>query len=299
MAIGGRILTWWEGAWHAGNIPVIRAADHVAWLGTQVFDGARLFDGVMPDLNLHCARLIRSAHALGMQTAITGAEIETIVRDGVARYPAGAELYIRPMMWACDGSSGLIDLDPASTAFSICIEELAMPPIEGFSLTVAPFCRPRQDMALTEAKAGSLYPNNGRIMAWARARGFNNALSLDVDGHVAETASTNVFLVRDGRVSTPVPNGCFLNGLTRQRVIGLLRDDGVEVCEGRLTVADFETADEIFCTGNIAKVMPVSRFQNRELGIGPVTRKARQLYLEFAHETGGQATGGYNLAKAG
>jgi branched-chain amino acid aminotransferase len=289
MAIGGRILTWWEGAWHEGNLPVIRAADHVAWLGTQVFDGARMFDGVTPDLDLHCARLIRSARAMGMETAMTGPEVEGIVREGLRRYPGDAELYIRPMMWACDGSPGIIDLDPASTAFSICIEELPMPSIEGFSLTVAPYCRPRQDMALTEAKAGSLYPNNGRIMAHARARGFNNALSLDVDGFVAETASTNVFAVKDGVVFTPVPNGCFLNGLTRQRVIGLLRGDGVDVQEVQMRVADFEAADEIFCTGNIAKVMPVSRFETRELGIGPVTRRARALYLEFAHEQTSQA----------
>ena len=286
MAIGGRILTWWDGAWHEGNLPVIRAADHVAWLGTQVFDGARMFDGVTPDLDLHCARLIRSASAMGMETEISGNEVESIVREGLKRYPSQSELYIRPMMWARDGSPGIIDLDPASTAFSICIEELPMPSIEGFSLTVAPYCRPRQDMALTEAKAGSLYPNNGRIMAYARARGFNNALSLDVDGHVAETASTNVFAVKDAVVFTPAPNGCFLNGLTRQRVIGLLRADGVEVIETQMTIADFESADEIFCTGNIAKVMPVSRFETRELGIGPITERARSLYMDFALTAG-------------
>ncbi|MBE1282963.1 MAG: branched-chain amino acid aminotransferase [Rhodobacteraceae bacterium] len=289
MAIGKKILTFWDGAWHEGNLPVIRAADHVAWLGTQVFDGARMFDGVMPDLDLHCARLIRSATALGMETDLTGPEIEAIVRDGVKRYPAGAELYIRPMMWACDGSPGIIDLDPTSTTFSVCIEDLPMPAPGDFSLTVAPYCRPRQDMALTEAKAGSLYPNNGRIMAFARKRGFSNALSLDVDGYVAETASTNVFVVRDGVVFTPVPNGCFLNGLTRQRVIALLRADGVQVIETQMRVEDFEQADEVFCTGNIAKVMPVSRFQERVLGIGPVSARARVLYFDFARSGHQQA----------
>ena len=138
-------------------------------------------------------------------------------------------------------------------------------------------------MALTEAKAGSLYPNNGRIMAWARARGFSNALSCDIDGYVAETASTNVFMVRDGVVFTPVPNGCFLNGLTRQRVIALLRADGVEVVETQLRPEEFDTADEIFVTGNIAKVMPVSKFQDRKMGPGPVTRRARALYWAYAH----------------
>ncbi|MDX1780853.1 MAG: branched-chain amino acid aminotransferase, partial [Thalassovita sp.] len=260
MAIGnGEITTWFEGAWQDGNTPIIRAADHVAWLGSQVFDGARMFEGALPDLDLHCARLIRSAQALGMIPCTTGEEVAALVRERVKKFPTSAELYIRPMMWARDGGPGLIEIDPDSTAFAICIEEMAMPATEGFSLTVAPYRRPRQDMALTEAKAGSLYANNGRIMAYARQRGFSNALSLDIDGNVAETASTNVFLVRDGVVFTPIPTGCFLNGLTRQRVIGLLRADGIEVIEESLTVADFRDADEIFATGNIAKVMPVSR----------------------------------------
>ncbi|CUH67686.1 Branched-chain-amino-acid aminotransferase [Thalassovita gelatinovora] len=284
MAIGkGKITTWFEGKWQDGNTPIIGAADHVAWLGSQVFDGARSFEGVMPDLDLHCARLLRSAQALGMIPTISGEEIAALVRERVKKFPKGSELYIRPMMWSRDSGPGLIELDPDSTAFAICIEEMAMPSIEGFSLTVAPYRRPRQDMALTEAKAGSLYANNGRIMVYARQHGFSNALSLDIDGNVAETASTNVFLVRDGVVFTPAPTGCFLNGLTRQRVIGLLREDGIEVIETALTVEDFRAADEIFATGNIAKVMPVSRLDERELGIGPISLRARALYWDFAH----------------
>jgi branched-chain amino acid aminotransferase len=282
MAIGGKVVTWFEGAWHDSNIAVIRAADHVAWLGSQVFDGARRFDGMMPDLDLHCARLIRSAQAMGMTPCVTARQVEELAREGAAKFTNNETLYIRPMMWSCDGSAGLIDLDPDSTAFSLCIETLAMPSIDGFSLGVAPFTRPRHDMALTEAKAGSLYPNNGRIMAWARARGFSNALSCDIDGYVAETASTNVFMVRDGVVYTPEPNGCFLNGLTRQRVIGLLRGDGVTVVEAKLTPGDFEAADEIFVTGNIAKVMPVSKFQDRQMGKGPISMRARALYWDYA-----------------
>ena len=286
MAISnGKTLTYTNGTWQNGNVPIIGAADHVAWLGSQVFDGARKFDGVMPDLDLHCARLIRSAHALAMTPCTTGAALEAIIHDGVAHYPADASLYIRPMMWSRDSGPGLIEPDAASTAFAVCIEELPMPAPTGFSLTVAPYRRPRQDMALTEAKAGSLYPNNGRIMAYARTRGFSNALSLDIDGNVAETASTNVFLIRDGVVFTPAPTGCFLNGLTRQRVIGLLRADGVEVHETTLMVEDFHQADEIFATGNIAKVMPVSRFEDRTLGIGPISQRARDLYFDFAHST--------------
>jgi branched-chain amino acid aminotransferase len=186
------------------------------------------------------------------------------------------------MMWAGDSDAGIIDLVPGSTRFALCIETLPMPEPGTFSLTVSPYFRPRPDMALTEAKAASLYANNGRIVAEARARGFSNALSRDYEGNVAETASTNVFIVRDGVVLTPVPNGTFLNGLTRQRVIGLLRADGVEVVECALTVEDFHAADEMFVTGNIAKVMPVARFEDRVFGATPLSTRARETYMDWA-----------------
>jgi branched-chain amino acid aminotransferase len=283
LAVGKEIATWFEGQWHRGNAPVIRAADHVAWLGSQVFDGARQFEGTRPDLALHSARIIRSAEVMGMIPPVDAETVQGLMEEGCRLFARDAALYLRPMMWATESAPGIIDFEPDSTAFAICIETLPMPEPGDFSLTVSPFCRPRPDMALTEAKAGSLYANNGRIMAEARARGFSNALSLDIDGHVAETASTNAFLVRDGEVFTPVPNGMFLNGLTRQRVIKLLRAEGVPVHEVSLTVEDFRAADEIFVTGNIARVMPVARLDDRILPPGPVAARVREMYWDFAH----------------
>ncbi len=282
MAVGKEIVTWVDGQWHRGNAPIIGAADHAAWLGSQVFDGARQFEGVRPDLDLHAARIIRSAEAMNMLPPVDGATVQGLMEEGCNMFAPDAALYLRPMMWSRDSSPGIIDATPESTGFAICIESLAMPDPGAFSLTVSPFCRPRPDMALTEAKAGSLYANNARIMADARKRGFSNALSLDVDGHVAETASTNVFMVRDGVVLTPAPNGMFLNGITRQRVISLLRADGVEVIETSLTLTDFEQAEEIFVTGNIAKVMPVTRYQERDLGPPRMGLRARELYWDYA-----------------
>lgn len=285
MALGKRISTWFEGRWHEGNLPVLGAADHGAWQGTLVFDGARAFEGVAPDLDLHCARIVRSAAAMGLQAPLEAGEIETIIRQGLRRYPPDAALYLRPMMWSRNGGPAIIDPEPTSTAVAICLEDLPMPRPGPFALTVSPYRRPRPDMALTEAKAACLYANNGRIVSEARARGFNNALSLDANDHVAETASTNVFLVRDGVVLTPVPNGTFLNGITRQRVIALLREDGVAVREASLDVGDFAAADEIFLTGNAGKVMPATRFEAREIGAGPMVARARRLYWDYAHQS--------------
>ena len=282
MALGGKIVTWFNGQWHHGNIPIIGAADHAAWLGSTVFDGARQFEGVRPDLILNCHRIIHSAEMFGMISPVTAQDVFDICEEGCAMFKADAVLYIRPMMWSNQGTPGIIDIVPESTGFSVCIEELAMPEIGAFKLTTSPFRRPRQDMALTTAKAGSLYANNGRIMADARARGFNNALSLDINDNVAETASTNVFTVKDGEVFTPIPNGTFLNGLNRQRIIKLLRADGLKVHEVLMTLQDFNDANEIFCTGNIAKVMPVARFEGRDMGNAKLAKHARDLYWDFA-----------------
>jgi branched-chain amino acid aminotransferase len=286
MAIGESVATWFEGRWHKDNRPIVRAADHAAWLGSQVFDGARQFEGVRPDLEAHCARIIRSAGDMGMAAPVDVESLLALIEEGCSMFATGEALYLRPMMWARESTPGVIDFEPENTGFAICIETLPMPSTEGFSLTLSPYRRPHPLAALTLVKTGSLYANNARIMADARRRGFSNALSLDFEGHVAETASTNVFLVRDGAVFTPVPNDTFLAGITRRRVIALLRADGVEVQETSLTVEDFRTADEIFCTGNIAKVMPVSRFEDRDMNTGGggnrMARRARELYWDFA-----------------
>ena len=134
-----------------------------------------------------------------------------------------------------------------------------------------------------DAKAGCLYPNNALALFDAKARGFDNCLLCDLLGNVAELATANVFMAKDGVVFTPAPNGTFLNGITRQRVVKLLRDQGTTVIETTLAYRDFEQADEIFSSGNYSKIMPVIRIGDRSLQPGPFYRKARALYWDFAH----------------
>ena len=134
-----------------------------------------------------------------------------------------------------------------------------------------------------DAKAGCLYPNNARTLFEAQSRGFDNAIVCDMLGNVAELATSNVFMAKEGVVYTPIANGTFLAGITRQRVIGLLRENGVTVVERTLSYKDFQTADEIFSTGNYSKVVPVGRIDDRLLRPGPFYNKARSLYWTFAH----------------
>jgi len=277
---GGEALTFVDGQWQTGNPKILTARSHAVWLSSVVFDGARAFGGVAPDLDRHCARVVTSAHVLGLKPTMTGPEIEELAWDGIRRFPADAELYICPMFYA---EEGFVVPDADSTRFVLSIYESPLPDPTGFSACRSSYRRPAKDMAPTQAKASCLYPNIARIGREAADRGFDTAVVHDPSGNVAEFAYTNLFMVKDGVVHTPAVNGTFLNGVTRQRVIGLLRETGIEVVERAIDFVELLTADEIFATGNYAKVQPCVRIEDVELRPGPMYAKARELYFEFAH----------------
>ena len=271
--------TYVDGKWLSGNPPILGPMSHAMWLSSLVFDGARAFEGTTPDLDRHCARAALSARALGLAPMLSCGEIEEIAREGITHFPPGAALYIRPMFWA---ETGFMSGDPESTRFALAVYDKPMPAETGFSAMLSRYRRPSEECAPTNAKAACLYPNSGRAIAEARAIGCDNAVMLDLLGHVAEFATANLFLVKDGVVHTPVPNGSFLNGITRQRVIKLLRGAGIEVIERTVSPQDLYEADEIFSTGNFAKVQTVTRLDERRFEPGPIGRRARELYWEFA-----------------
>ena len=285
-----RTATWTyvDGEWLEGNPPLIGPTSHAMWLGSTVFDGARWFDGMSPDLDLHCRRVNRSATNMGLKPLMAAEQIEALALEGVGKFDGRTAIYIKPMYWAEHGTSySVVAADPDSTRFALCLFEAPMHTARPSSLAVSPYRRPNPEVAMTGAKTGSLYPNSGRMIVEARSRGFDNALARDMNGNVAETASSNIFMVRDGVVMTPVANGTFLAGITRARVIGLLREAGHEVREMTLTVEDFMAADEIFTSGNYSKIVPVTKLDQRELQEGPVARKALELYMDWARSTAG------------
>jgi len=272
-------ITWIDGAWKSGNPPLMGAVDHCTWLSSVAFDGARAIRGAAPDLDLHCARAIRSAEMIGMKPKVSVAEIMKLAWEGIARLPREAELYVRPLFYASDG---WLAPNPDTTRFALTLEDAPLPEFKGFSASLSPLRRPSPETAPTEAKVSGLYVHVGRISAEVEARGFNTAVVLDLNGNVAEFAAANLFIVKNGAVHTPVANRTFLNGITRQRVIKLLRAAKIEVEERTLTYAEVLEADEIFSTGNYAKVMPCTRIETRNLQPGPVTTKARDLYFDWA-----------------
>jgi branched-chain amino acid aminotransferase len=284
MADWSETHTFLDGEWFEGNKPILGPRSHAFWLGSSVFDGARAFEGVAPDLDRHCERLNRSAKAMWLKPLKSVEEMLELAQDGIKKFKPGAPLYIRPMYWAESSGAGAVALDPESTRFLLTIYETPLPdPSKGVSITRSRFVKPLPTMAPIEAKAGCLYPNNARALLECRAQGFDNCIMFDGLGNVAELATANVFLVKDGQVQTPIANGSFLNGITRQRVIALMTQAGIPLRETTLSYADFEHADEIFVVGNFGKVTPVARIDDRSMNVGPMFRKARALYWDFAH----------------
>jgi branched-chain amino acid aminotransferase len=279
-------ICYTDGQWGGSAVPLMTSDTNAAWLANTVFDGARAFEGVAPDLDLHCQRAIRSAQGLHMRPSVTAEQIEALAREGIAKFPEGTPLYIRPMFWA---ESGLVLPDPASTKFALVITRMPLPEAsKGFSACLSIYRRPSPEQAPTHAKAACLYPLAGLALADARQRGFDNAVMCDLVGNVAELTAQNIMFAKDGVVHTPIPNGTFLNGITRQRVLGLLRDDGVEVRERSIRPAELLEADEVFSTGNHAKVVPCLRYESRTFDAGPIARRARELYWAFAHSRSAQ-----------
>ena len=287
MATGLNIRTFFEGTWYSEDKYVMRAADHGSWLGTSVFDGARYLDGVAPDLKAHCERVNQSAEAMMISPTITPDDMVQIILDGLQKFQSQEAVYIRPMYWAIDGDELAIVPQVGKTGFAICLEELPMAkPDAAATLTTTRFRRPVLEDNVVNAKAGCLYPNNARMLAEARSRGCSNALVGDVMGNVAETATANIFIVRDGEIFTPIPNGTFLAGITRARHIKNLRSDGYKVNETIITFKDVHDADEVFMSGNMMKVTPVKSFDETNYQIGPITKQVRSLYWDWANSVG-------------
>ncbi len=156
----------------------------------------------------------------------------------------------------------------------------------GFSACLSGYRRPAADQAPSHAKAGCLYALATMAVMDARAKGFDNAVIRDPLGAVADFTAQNLFLVRGAECITPVPNGTFLSGITKQRAMALLRDDGYQVVERVVRTEELPEADEIFSTGNHEKVTPCLRSEQRRLEYGPIARRARELYWRWARTTG-------------
>jgi len=280
----GRSVTYHQGAWHDGNPPMLGPMTHSLWMASAVFDGARSFGGrLAPDIGRHCARAIASAESFGMTPGVTADEIVALSWEGIEKFAEDAELYIRPLFYFEDG---FVTPNLESTRFMLSIFEAPMPKWHGTTACLSSYRRPSPETAPTGAKAACLYPNVARAMMEAREKGFDSAVVLDSLGNVAEFTTSNLFIAKNQTVRTPIANGSFLAGITRWRVMELLRGAKVAVEECTLRFEDVLDADEVFLTGNYSKVLPVVKIEDREYQQGRFGQLAHKLYFEFAAREG-------------
>ena len=234
MPAWSETYTFLDGQWIEGNTPFIGARTHAFWLGSSVFDGARAFEGVTPDLDRHCARLNRSARTMWLKPIMSEEAIVELAREGMRKFKPGRRTLYPPDVLGRARRRYLGATRPG-------IDPLLSQHLRGAAAAAdwrvdhpLALHKPTRRTMPIDAKAGCLYPNNARALIEAQSRGFGNCLLCDMLGNVAELATANIFMAKDGVVMTPMANGTFLNGVTRQRVLKLLRADGKDVSEATL-----------------------------------------------------------------
>lgn len=272
-------IVWFNEEWHDGSKPIMSSMSQSYMHGSTIFDGARVYNNTIPDLHKHCERLINSSKVMGLSVPISKERLIELCKEGVKFFEDGAELYIRPSVF-CD--DGFLIPDAKSSKLAITIFRAPMPSLNGFTAMLSSYRRPHPNMAPTLAKAACLYANTSRALAEAKQNGFDNVVMRDGEENIVEFGSANLFIVKSDRIITPEWNKTFLNGITKQRVISLLKEEGIDVVETKVTANDLFSAKEVFSTGNFGKVLPVTKVDETVYEIGAFCKKAINLYKKYA-----------------
>lgn len=273
-------LIWIDGAivpWREAQVHILTHGLHYA---SAVFEGERAYSGSIFKDEAHSKRLVRSATLIDMEMTLTPAQISAAKRE-ILDANKLTNAYIRPVAWRGSEQMG-ISAQATKTHVAIACWEWPSyfsPEMreKGISLQTAKWRAPMPGTAPTESKASCLYATHTMSKHAAEKAGFTDALMLDYRGQVAEATGANLFMVKDGKLSTPIPD-CFLNGLTRQTVIELAKELKIPFEETVIMPADLKTADEVFLTGTAAEVTAVGKIDDRTYTVGPVTRQLRDAY---------------------
>ena len=276
--------------WMNGTfIPWKEATSHIITQGlhyaSAVFEGERAYSGKIFKSEEHTKRLFNSAKIIGMKIPYTEDEI-TSVKNELIKKMNKNNCYIRPVVWRGSQQMGLstnnADINVAialwddwASYFKI-DERLA-----GLRLITSPWKRPAPDTAPFEAKASGPYIICTMSKQFAEDKGYNDALMLDYRGYVAEGTGANIFFIKNKEIHTPIPD-CFLNGITRQTVITLVRDKGFNLIEKHLLPEDIGNYDEAFLTGTAAEITPIKSIDEIIYNVGENT-VSYQLMNDFTN----------------
>ncbi len=277
---------WYDGKlveWKQAKTHVINQGLHYA---SAVFEGERSYNGKIFKSNEHTKRFFKSAQTVGIKIPYSEEEINTAKNDLIAKMKF-KDCYVRPFAWRGSNLMGL-STSKSNVHVSIAVwddwttyyklEDMK----EGLTLVTSPWKRPPPDSIPFEAKASGPYLICTLSKSFAEEKGYNEALMLDYRGYVAEATSSNIFLIKGNEIHTPIPD-CFLNGITRQTVIEMVKAQGFHLIERYIKPEELNSFEEIFLTGTAAEITPVKSIDsfNYKTGDTSITFKFMKDYRKI------------------
>jgi branched-chain amino acid aminotransferase len=271
---------WMDGAlvdWRSANVHILTHALHYA---SAVFEGERCYSGRIFKSREHSARLLQSGRLIDMEIPWTIDEIEEAKAQVLAANGL-KDAYVRAIAWRGSGEDMGVSARRNPVRLAVACWEWGSyygdAKWHGARLDIARWKRPSPETIPTAAKAAGLYMICTMSKHAAEAKGCSDALFMDWRGYVAEATGANVFFVKDGEVHTPIPDA-ILNGITRQTVIGILRDMGITVHERHILPDELSSFQQCWLTGTAAEVTPVGQIGDWHFQVGQLTRDVAMAY---------------------
>ena len=271
---------WFNGEivpWRDAKIHVLTHGLHY---GSCVFEGERAYGGKIFKTTEHSQRLRKSAEIMDFEVPYSVEELNA-AKDKVVELNGGGDQYVRPVAWR---GSEMMAVSAQHNKIHVAIATWGWPSMfdpetkmKGIKLDIAEFRRPDPACAPVHAKAAGLYMICTISKHKAEKKGYADAMMLDWQGRVAECTGANIFFTRDGAIHTPIAD-CFLNGITRQTVIALAKDQGFEIIERRIMPEELSTFNECFIVGSAAEVTPVAEIGPYKFTPGNISRTLMDAY---------------------
>ena len=264
---------WMDGEWLPWRDAKVHILTHALHYGSSVFEGERAYGGKIFKSTEHSERLHYSANALGFSVPYSVEEMDRIKLEVMERNGL-SDAYIRPLAWR---GSEMMGVSAQTSRIHLAITAwnwgayYGDAKMRGARLDIAKWKRPSPETIPCSAKAAGLYMICTLSKHEAEAKGYSDALMFDYRGYIAEATGANVFFVKDGEVHTPLPD-CFLNGITRQSVLQMLRDRQITVHERHIEPGEMESFQQCFLTGTAAEVTPVAEIGSYTFEVGAMVK---------------------------
>ena len=268
--------------WNDAKCPVITQGLHYA---SAVFEGERAYKGKIFKSEEHTKRLFRSAEIVGIKIPYSQSQINE-AKDELIKKMNFEDCYVRPIAWRGSQQMGISTAkSDINVAIAVWNDWASYFKIEdrkaGLRLITSPWKRPSPDTAPCEAKASGPYVICTMSKEFAEEKGYHDALMLDYRGYVAEGTGANIFFIKGKEIHTPIPD-CFLNGITRQTVIEMVKEQGFNITERHIKPEEISNFDEAFLTGTAAEITPIQSIDDIKFNTGDNTQNFK--FMQDYHE---------------